>query len=114
MFVLVTDLLDNFGKLVFDRIKERGAGIDPKTGQQLPALGKNFTCAANIEYPSNRMAVITSGCGAMRSLSTKLALIASGLWCISGTSRSQTWRRRPAGTGSTRSPRCAPQKTQIN
>eukprot|EP01050_Picozoa_sp_SAG11_P020033 SAG11_NODE_3300_length_2539_cov_0.963934_2_plen_219_part_00 len=43
MFVLVTDLLDNFGKLVFDRIKERGAGVDPKTGAQLPPLGKRFS-----------------------------------------------------------------------
>lgn len=43
MFVLVTDLLDNFGKLVFDRIKERGAGTDPKTGAQLPPLGNRFS-----------------------------------------------------------------------
>jgi hypothetical protein len=43
MFVLVTDLLDNFGKLVFDRIHERGAGLDPKTGAQLPPLGKRFS-----------------------------------------------------------------------
>jgi hypothetical protein len=43
MFVLVTDLLDNFGKLVFDRIKERGAGLDPQTGAQLPPLGNRFS-----------------------------------------------------------------------
>ena len=43
MFVLVTDLLDNFGKLVFDRIKERGAGLDPHTGAQLPPLGNRFS-----------------------------------------------------------------------
>ena len=43
MFVLVTDLLDNFGKLVFDRIKERGAGTDPQTGAQLPPLGNRFS-----------------------------------------------------------------------
>ena len=43
MFVLVTDLLDNFAKLVFDRIKERGAGLDPHTGAQLPPLGDRFS-----------------------------------------------------------------------
>eukprot|EP01048_Picozoa_sp_COSAG05_P020867 COSAG05_NODE_3676_length_1913_cov_2.367144_2_plen_393_part_00 len=43
MFVLVTDLLDNFGKLVFDRIRERGAGVCPQTGAQLPPLGQRFS-----------------------------------------------------------------------
>jgi hypothetical protein len=43
MFVLVTDLLDNFGRLVFDRIRERGAGVCPQTGAQLPPLGQRFS-----------------------------------------------------------------------
>ena len=38
-----TDLLDNFGALVFERIRERGAGFDPKTGTQRGPLGNKFS-----------------------------------------------------------------------
>jgi hypothetical protein len=43
MFVLACQVLDTFGKLVFDRIKDKSQEIDPMTGRVLSKLPKDFS-----------------------------------------------------------------------
>ncbi|KAL9658300.1 hypothetical protein ABK040_015620 [Willaertia magna] len=43
MFILVSEVLDTFGKLVFNRLREKASRVDPSTGKVISKLPRDFS-----------------------------------------------------------------------